>query len=372
MTSPEPGAARPGAAGKIALTNVRVFDGRQLRPPGTVVIEGDRIGADPAGATVTDGDGGVLLPGLIDAHVHVRDRGTLERLASFGVTTVLDMANPSAALVDSLRSVPGLTGLRSAGLPALAPGSLHARMLVTDERAQIKSADQAGQFVADRVAEGSDYIKIVIGSPGADHDQATVDALVAAAHEHGKQAVAHASSCAAVAKAQQAGVDVLTHVPLDRALDEASVTRMAAGGRILIPTLTMMQTLVSRLGLPDSSYAAARDSVAAAYRAGVPVLAGTDANADAGSPAAVSHGDSLHHELELLVDAGLTSLDALRAATVLPARHFGLADRGVVEPGRRADLVLIDGDPLRDIRATRSLRRVWCGGIEHLPAEPGG
>ena len=213
--------APAGRAGKTALTNVRVFDGQQLRPPATVVIEADRIGADPAGATVIDGDGGVLLPGLIDAHVHVRDRGTLERLASFGVTTVLDMANPSPALVDSLRSVPGLTGLRSAGTPALAPGSLHARMLVTDERAQVKSADQAGQFVADRVAEGSDYIKIVIGSPGADHDQATVDALVAAAHEHGKQAVAHASSYAAVAKAQQAGVDVLTHVPLDQALDEA-------------------------------------------------------------------------------------------------------------------------------------------------------
>ena len=368
MSSTEPGAARTGAAGKSALTNVRVFDGQQVRPPATVVIEGDLIGADPAGATVLDGDGGVLLPGLIDAHVHVRDRGTLERLARFGVTSVLDMANPSPAL-DSLRSVPGITALRSAGIPALAPGSLHARMLVTDERAQLKGADQAGQFVADRVAEGADYIKIVIGSPGADHDQATVDALVAAAHEHGKQVVAHASSYAAVAKAQQAGVDVLTHVPLDRALDEADAALMAAGGRILIPTLTMMETLVSRLGLPGASYPAARASVAAAYRAGVPVLAGTDANADAGSPAAVSHGDSLHHELELLVDAGLTSLDALRAATVLPARYFALEDRGVIEPGRRADLVLIDGDPLQDIRATRSLRRVWCGGIEHEPAD---
>jgi imidazolonepropionase-like amidohydrolase len=164
-------------------------------------------------------------------------------------------------------------------------------------------------------------------------------------------------------------VDVLTHVPLDQALDEASVARMAADGRILIPTLTMMETLVSRLGLPAASYAAARASVAAAYRAGVPILAGTDANADAGSPAAVSHGDSLHHELELLVDAGLTSLDALRAATVLPARYFALQDRGVAGPGRRADLVLIDGDPLQDIRATMRLRRVWCGGIGHELAD---
>jgi hypothetical protein len=75
--------------------------------------------------------------------------------------------------------------------------------------------------------------------------------------------------------AQQAGVDVLTHVPLDQALDEASVARMAADGRILIPTLTMMETLVSRLGLPAASYAAARASVAAAYRAGVLILVKT-------------------------------------------------------------------------------------------------
>jgi imidazolonepropionase-like amidohydrolase len=369
MSSTSPGAPPAGGPGKTALTNVRVFDGQQLRAPATVVIEGDRIGADPAGATVVDGNGGALLPGLIDAHVHVRDRGTLERLASFGVTTVLDMASPSPAQVDSLRAVPGLTGLRSAGLPALAPGSLHARLLVTDQRAQIKGADQAEQFVADRVAEGSDYIKIVIGSPGADHDQATVDALVAAAHEHGKQAVAHASSCAAVAKAQQAGVDVLTHVPLDQALDQAAAAQMAAAGRILIPTLTMMETLVALLGRPGDDYAAARDSVGAAYRAGVPILAGTDANAD--SPAAVSHGDSLHHELELLVGAGLSPADALRAATDLPARYFGLDDRGVIEPGRRADLVLIDGDPLQDIRATRSIRRVWCGGAGHAALTQG-
>jgi imidazolonepropionase-like amidohydrolase len=67
----------------------------------------------------------------------------------------------------------------------------------------------------------------------------------------------------------------------------------------------------------------------------------------------------------LLIEAGLSNVEALRAATVLPAQHFGLHDRGVIEPGRRADLVLIDGDPIADIRATRQIRRVWCAGVEH-------
>jgi cytosine/adenosine deaminase-related metal-dependent hydrolase len=86
-----------------------------------------RIGTDPAGAEVTDGEGGVLLPGLIDAHVHLKDRDTLARLAAAGVTTALDMGCGPPELVASLRGVAGLTDIRSAGTPAIAPGSLHAR-----------------------------------------------------------------------------------------------------------------------------------------------------------------------------------------------------------------------------------------------------
>jgi len=367
---------------KVVLTNVRVFDGRQLRPPGTVVIDGSRIGTDPAGAEVIDGEGGVLLPGLIDAHVHLKDRGTLGLLAAAGVTTALDMACGPPELVASLRGVPGLTDIRSAGTPAIAPGSLHASFPVIGRRGAISGADQAAGFVADRVAEGSDYIKIVVGSPGADHDQATLDALAAAARAHGRLSVAHAASYQAVEKAQRARVSVLTHVPLDRALDEAASDRARADDRILIPTLVMMEGLARAAVRPGMDYGAARASVTVMYRAGVPILAGTDAHdtglsntgaghtglSNTGGPGAVPPGSSLHHELELLVDAGLTTVDALRAATTRPARYFGLPDRGVVEPGRRADLVLIDGDPLYDIKATQAIRRVWCAGTEVTPA----
>jgi len=83
----------------------------------------------------------------------------------------------------------------------------------------------------------------------------------------------------------------------------------------------------------------------------------------------VPHGEGLHREFELLAAAGLAAADILRAATVLPATYFGLADRGMIEPGKRADLVLLDQDPLADIRATRSIRRIWIGGIECEPAD---
>jgi imidazolonepropionase-like amidohydrolase len=361
-------------APRIAVTNVRVFDGRRLQPPATVVIDAGRISADPLTlrghgvARVIDGEGGVLLPGLIDAHVHLRDRHTLEQLASFGVTTALDMACAPPELVNSLRGGRGLTDIRSAGTPAVAPGSPHSQIPVVGARGLITGADQARQFVADRVAEGSDYIKIVVGNPAPSHDQATLDALVAAAREYGKLSVAHASSYEAVEMAQRAGVGVLTHVPLDTALDKAAAADAVAAGRVLIPTLAMMEGIVQQPAPPGRDYAVARASVTVMYQAGVPILAGTDANTEVGGPALISHGSSLHHELELLVEAGLTTVDALRAATSRPARYFGLADRGGIEPGRRADLVLIDGDPLRDITATRSIRRVWCGGVEVKPS----
>ena len=355
---------------RTAVTNVRVFDGRRLMDPGTVVIEDGRIGAAPsapAGAETVDGEGGVLLPGLIDAHVHLHGRPTLEQLAGFGVTTALDMAC-APELVSSLRGAAGLTDIRSAGTPAIAPGSPHSLMPVIGQRGLITGAGQARRFVAERVAEGSDYIKIVVGNPAPSHDQATLDALVAAAREYGQLTVAHASSYQAVQMAQRARVSVLTHVPLDQALDEAAAADAVAADRILIPTLAMMEGIVAQSAPPGRDYAAARDSVTVMYRAGVPILAGTDANAQVGAPATISHGSSLHRELELLVEAGLTTVDALRAATSRPARYFGLADRGVIEPGRRADLLLIDGDPLRDITATRSIRRIWCGGIEVVPS----
>jgi imidazolonepropionase-like amidohydrolase len=266
----------------------------------------------------------------------------------------------------------GMAPARSAGTPAIAPGSLHSHIPVLGQRGLVTGADQAPGFVADRVAEGSDYIKIIVGNPGPSHDQATLDALIVAAHEHGKLAIAHASSYLAVEMAQRAGVDVITHVPLDRPLDAAAAQQMAAAGRFAVPALTMMEGIVEQSHPPGADYAAARTSVATLYRAGVVILAGTDANAAPGVPATISHGDRLHHELELLVDAGLTHLDALRAATVLPADHFGLPDRGLIAPGRGADLVLVDGDPLSDIRATRAIRHRWCGGVEYAPGRSEG
>jgi imidazolonepropionase-like amidohydrolase len=113
------------------------------------------------------------------------------------------------------------------------------------------------------------------------------------------------------------------------------------------------------LGSPLSAlrFDAALATVAELHAAGVELMAGSDAP----NPG-TAHGASLHHELELLVRAGLTPTEALRAATATPARRFGLSDRGRIAPGQRADLLLVRGDPTADIRATRQIERVWKNG----------
>ncbi|MFB9467139.1 amidohydrolase family protein [Streptomyces cinereospinus] len=367
MTHPAP--AEPGPA-RTALLNVRVFDGRRLTEPRTVVIDGGTVSRDTrtAGARTVDGTGMTLLPGLIDAHVHLHGPDTLARLAAHGVTTALDMATWPPQLLADLRRVPGLTDIRSAGTPAVGAGGPHSHIPGMAQDAVVRSPQQAGEFVAAQVSAGADYIKIVVEAPGeGGPDEQTIDALVAAARTHGRKTVAHTATAGACTMALDAGVDFLTHVPFDRPLLPADITRAARQGRVWIPTLTMMEGTAAARGVPHA-YRTARTNLAALHQAGVPILAGTDANTQPGVPFQVRHGESIHHELALLVDAGLTPAEALRAATALPARSFGLDDRGAVSPGLRADLLLVDGDPLADIRATRAVRRIWCAGAEQTPA----
>jgi imidazolonepropionase-like amidohydrolase len=116
------------------------------------------------------------------------------------------------------------------------------------------------------------------------------------------------------------------------------------------------------------NYSPARETVRLLNSMSVPILAGSDGGYLAGVPAPVPFGSSIHLEMELLVEAGLSTIQALQAATSLPAKYFGLTDRGVIAPGMRADLLLIDGDPIADIKATRKIKKVWLAGVEFTGA----
>lgn len=346
------------------LSDVRVYRDGAFGEPEDVVIHDGVIGSDPADAQEL-ASGGYLIPGLIDCHIHLFGPETLRALAAYGVTSGMDMSSP-APLVATLRGMAGVTDIRSPLMAAASPTSAHAaRMkdIPAAAEARVGGVAEVNAWVSRHAQQGADYIKVVIDLPG--FDQQTVDALVAVAHAHDLQVVAHASRSDAVAMAQGAGVDILTHAPLDRPIGEAQAAELVAAGTVIVPTLTMMQGIVENLkaaGRPGPTYEPARATVATLHAAGMPILAGTDANATPAAPASPVFGESLHDELGLLVDAGLTPAQALDAATSVAAQHFELPDRGRIAPGLRADLVLLGADPTVDITNTRTIRGVWIAG----------
>lgn len=364
----------------LAITNVRVFDGASLQPPSTVILDGSRIvrlcrpwKSEPCSraATTYDARGMALLPGLIDSHAHPLERADLESLTRSGVTTAVNAFCPDPVLCASLRGHRGLASLVTASFLATSPNSTHAK-LAPDPDLLIRDIGQVPGFVRRQVAQGADFIKVIGSAPAPGLTQAGQAAVVRAAHAAGRRVVLHAASSAAYEQALAAGADQIHHAPLDKALAGRLVERLARkrtrmGGPpvAVCPTLTMMRATVDALApVANLSFAAAEATVAALHAAGVPLLAGTDANLQAGTPARVPFGSSLHDELENLVAAGLSPVDALNAATALPAKYFGLKDRGAVREGMLADLVLVDGDPTVDISSSRRIVKVWARGVE--------
>ena len=394
--------ASPLAAQRATLfRNARVFDGTEVVAARDVRVENGRIarigtGLGAEGATVVDATGKTLLPGLIDAHTHTFG-DALREAVIFGVTTQLDMFT-DVALARAMRAeqgrgaAGGRADLFSAGTLVTAPRGHGTQFGVSIPT--LTTPDSAQAFVDARIAEGSDWIKIVYedgrswGAEIPSIDRATMRAVIQAAHRRGKLAVVHATDAASARAAIEEGADGLVHLFLDHELDAEFARMVAARRAFVVPTLVVLRSITGtgggaplvadrRLapyilparaatleqGFPVRQGAAARTldvpnaTVRQLRAAGVPILAGSDAP----NPG-TAYGAALHGELELLVRAGLTPLEALRAATSTPARVFRLADRGRIAPGLRADLVLVEGDPTRDITATRAIAGVWKGG----------
>lgn len=360
--------------GKTALTNVRVFDGWRIREPSTVVIDGDSITFDPRDVQNTiDGEGGVLLPGLIDSHIHLSSLASLETLSSYGVTTVMNMGCTNYTLCSALRDQIGLTSFITAGEGAVAPNSTHAT--VFGAKGFVNLPSQAPQFVANVFGNGSNFMKIISEPSG--FNQAIHDALVSTTHALGKVAMTHAQDYGSYEVAIRSKTNGLQHVPFDIPLTEEMAQRIKRQAQHVTPTLNIGKIVTSNSTIEsivsggiNLTYKAGVTSVQRLMRAGVPILAGTDAN-DAASSFLKGDliGITLHRELQYLTEAGMSEVDALRAATVVPSIWHNLVGRGSIREGYRADLLLLKpgSDPLQNIAKTMDIARVWNAGIEYVP-----
>ena len=340
-------------------------DGGPAVPGQTVVAAGGLIEwvgpaatvLPPPGAVMVDGSGATLLPGFVDAHVHLGFYPPAQVLAG-GLTTVRDLGWPPgrlAALAEEAAAPWSASPrLLAAGQIVTVPGGYPTRApwAPPGPARPVSGVAEAVRAVAELAAAGAAVIKVALDDRvGPTLPAAVLAALVRAAAEHGLGVTAHVGTAAEAAKALVAGVGELAHWPFDPSPLPDPLVDALAESVVAVPTLHIDPSPARRAGV--------RWFLARGGR----VVYGTDLG-NQGPPPGVDV-----EELRLLVETGLRPGQALAAATSLAAAHLGLAGTGRVAPGARADLLLVDGDPLEDLTALERVLLVTRDG--HIAANSG-
>jgi imidazolonepropionase-like amidohydrolase len=382
----------------FALRGARLIDGTG-RPPvddAVVVVSDGRIAAAgsrastpiPAGARVLDARGAAIAPGLWDMHAHAAQVEWLPAYLAAGVTTVRDMGGEQ----------PFLTAMRDAiaSGKGLGPRVLLAGLVDGDASgafgAVVAATPDEGRAVVDRYKKaGFDQMKLY-GLLQPD----VVSAIITRAHELGMSVTGHVPTALGLTKAVEAGMDQVAHLPISgdpsSPQTRATIDLLAKKKVVIDPTLPWTELLGHAPETPlesvEPGFAHAPPALLANYRsvkndtdaatarrrvrdaeamikalfdAGVPIVAGTDG---------ALPGYSLLRSIEMYVEAGMTPMQAIESATRVPAESMGLAkETGTIEPGKRADLIVLDGDPLASISNIRKLRWVIANGRVLEPAK---
>jgi len=365
-----------------------VTDGDVTVEDGTVVDVGDAT----ADAPELDVDGSFVVPGLVDAHVHLMMDGradsaslasetepalayqaarNLADLLDAGVTTVRDLGAPGTLALDAGRAVErgvldGPRVLAAGENVVMTGGHGHWFGREADGRAEIRTA------VREQLKKGADVVKCMatggvltegahIG--GTELDEEELRTLVATAAAKGRPTAAHAHAAAGIKNATRAGISSVEHGTY---MDREAAQLMAERGTYWVPTASALAGIVEHgvdAGIPEwaveKAEAAEREFASSfeyALDEGVPIAMGTDA----GTPFNF-HGD-VPRELALMVEYGLSPEAALEAATVNAADLLGLDDVGLVRPGYAADLVVLPADPREDAAAWGRAEHVVKGG----------
>lgn len=357
----------------VAITNARVFNGAGFGIPQTVLVAANKValvgGAAPPGIDVIDGRGKYLIPGLIDGHVHPQSCDALNNLTAYGVTTAINMACLNYTACAALKGQVGVADYITAGFFAVGPNSLHAHFFGVPPDQTLQPNADLNKNVDYVFGNGSDFYKIVAEDNGPTQEQQ--NSLVKIVRSRGKATYTHASYLSAFIQAITSKCDGIQHVPANGTLSTTQVRQIFSQGQFVTPTMEVFRfgfanpALGPLLGLtPADTYANVQANVAALHKAGVPLAVGTDAVGNLGGVINFPFGQSLHCELQNLVAVGFSNAEVLKAATAGTAKLYKISDRGSISMGLRADMVLLNSNPLTDIANTFDISRVWVGGKE--------
>jgi imidazolonepropionase-like amidohydrolase len=383
-------------------------------PRGTVTV--------PQGATTIDGKGKTVIPGLINLHGHVgmtkelkqskenytKDNivAQLHQYARYGVTAMLSLGTDFEAIFELRGPAKGGESPRAAvftagrgftgkeGYPAVLPGNAGLPV-------EVDSVDEIKAHIQELARQKVDMVKIWVDDHWGHYQKIRPElyrAIIEEAHKQNLRVMAHLFYLADAKGLVDAGLDGMAHSIRDREVDEALIKKLKETGTFAVATLTREEStfvyaeppaflddpffskwtepeVIKTLKDPawgkkvkaDPDFAKypgqlkmGQKNLKKLFDAGVKLGFGTDTG-----PPARFQGYFEHRELELMTQAGLTPAQALRIATLGSAECLRLdRDFGSLEPGKRADLILLDADPLEDILNSRKINKVWIGGRE--------
>ena len=315
-----------------------IFDGKRVWDGACVTVNDGRIVSVTACPPEECGEG-FLMPGLIDAHTHMETMTQVESMLKNGIAATCDVQGSQSLIYASKQ----MRIISSAGM---------IMGMVVNPRKTVEKYRNAG----------AQYIKVLLFNP-LSVGKPALSGLVKAAHEQNLKVVVHATQVATVKQAVQAGADILLHTPMKEEYPPELAEMIAEKGIAAAPTLVMMETfsVSGKNGYEPEHYKNAREAVNLLYKSGVKILAATDANSGSFAPG-VAFGSSMHRELELLVDAGMTPSEVLASATSQNADIFGLSDLGMIKEGKRANLLLTEGRPDVTISDTKKIKQLWVEG----------
>jgi imidazolonepropionase-like amidohydrolase len=364
----------------LCLINGLLIDGTgaDAIADGAVVIQDGRILAAgphsqvmvPSNAKIIDAQGGTILPGFINAHVH--NAFSLSKLTAWakgGVTTVRDLGalgpytSERFKVRDTLRANPKFARLIAVGSFINVKGG-YPKAFFRGYPVEITSPEEARQAVNRLIDDGADVIKTVMESGYAYGESGwpllspeEAKALVDAAHKRGKTVTVHVTSARDLPRALDAGVDEIAHMVVDT-LSDKLISRVVEAGIRWVPTLELWQGVSRIYGGSHGSMAI--KNLAQFVKAGGEVVLGTDyagapmVNFDLGMPI---------HEIEWMQEAGMTPMQIIVATTRNGARSCGMASElGTLEAGKLADVLVVDGNPLADVHALTKVRLVLRDG----------
>lgn len=396
---------------RTRIDDLILYDGRGGRMEGASVLF-DETGIVAAGhglkdaqaETVIDGRGLTCTPGWVQGHTHIAVDG-LPNMQAQVMRDDTEAAVMASAARNSLRCLKsGLVAVRDMGTnfdvsiklrDAINAGKLLGPRVYASGRVlcmtgghgyyfgiEVDGADEARKAARAQIKRGADLLKIMAtgggqskgmkaGVPQLNYEE--IRAIVEEAHHAGIHTAAHAQGKEGVMNCLRAGVDSIEH---GVTLDDEQIELMVKQGTYFCPTLMALWYVIEKgeaSGIPPYVVEKCKiqaithfDGFTAAYKAGVKVIAGTDA----GTP--FNYQDDIASEFIKMHELGMSIRDVIVSATYTPAEAFGVADRtGSIEPGKWADLTLIEGDPETDLEAFRRVKMVFKGGQQVYCSENG-